>query len=315
MADGVVAVFLFYGLVFGIRRGFYKELIAFGALLLGALVARALRGAIGTALATKLGVPVIFAEVVAVAAIFIVVALIVNVIGRVLLNRLKNPDGESVVEEGADEIADAIADKGKKGPMTLLTDPIAKATSGAFYWTDKLLGAALGLVKSAVAVAFIFALVVYWSQWTGSKTAFAQSIEDSWSHKAFHEAVEPRLRQTEEYRFLANLEAANDIARVVKADPKKLDSVKTHPSAAPIANSPRTQALAQDAAVQKACAHGDIAGLLENPKVREALADPEFRKAIADADLEKVLDDLAPLPGMAAPPPAPKDGDAGGEKK
>jgi uncharacterized membrane protein required for colicin V production len=314
MADGVVAVFLFYGLVFGIRRGFYKELIAFGALILGALVARALRGAVGTALATKLGVPVIFAEILAVAAIFLVVALILNVIGRVLLNRLKNPDGESIVEEGADEIADAIADKGKKGPMTLLTDPIAKATSGAVYWTDKLLGAALGLLKSLVAVAFIFALVVYWSHWTGSESAFAKSIEDSWSHRAFHETIEPQLEKTEEYRFLANLEAANNLARVVKGDPKKIEIVKTHPAVAPIAANPRTQALAQDVEVQKAFARGDLAALLVNPKVRDALADPEFRKAIADADLEKVLDDLAPLPGLEPPPPAAKDG-AGGQKK
>jgi uncharacterized membrane protein required for colicin V production len=303
MADLVAAIFLFYGLVFGLRRGFYKELIAFGSLVVAAFMARMLRRPVGDMIGARTGLGATVGEVAAAMGIFLVVALILNIIGRTILNKLKNPDGENALEEGADSIADAIQDKGKKGPMTLLTDPIAKATSGVVYWTDKLLGAVLGVAKSVVAVALIFVLVTYWARWTGQENAFTTSIRDSFVAKGFHEVVEPHLLETDEYRFLRNIDRVERLADEAKGDPGKAKQIADHPAVQPMRIHPRVVALGNDPSVADAWKRGDVKGLLLNKNVRELLADPSFRDAFADADLDKVLKDLV---RASSPNPAPE---------
>ena len=62
LADLVFLLCLFYGVVLGARRGFFKEVVAVLAVIVGVAVARLTRVPAGAALASKTGMPLLLAE-------------------------------------------------------------------------------------------------------------------------------------------------------------------------------------------------------------------------------------------------------------
>ena len=105
-------------------------------------------------------VPLMLAEVAAVVMLWVAVFFVVAVLGRLLLKKIRGKGLDDNLDEGAEAVADAIGGDTSKGPMTLLTDPIA-SKRGMFYWSDKIFGAGLGLLKGVVTGYLLFALVLY----------------------------------------------------------------------------------------------------------------------------------------------------------
>ncbi|HBP17909.1 MAG TPA: hypothetical protein DEA08_08955, partial [Planctomycetes bacterium] len=107
-ADGVFALILFYSAVFGLRRGFYKEVVQCVALVVAILAAKAGRAPFGAAMAEKSGLPLMLAEVAAVVMLWVAVFFVVAVPGRLLLKKIRGKGLDDNLDEGAEAVADAI---------------------------------------------------------------------------------------------------------------------------------------------------------------------------------------------------------------
>lgn len=303
LADLVLALVLFYSLVFGMRRGFFKELVQTIALGVSISVARMARLPAGAKVAEATGAPPLLAEIVAVFLVWMLAFLVVAVVGRLLLKKLRGKGVDDNLDQGAEAIADAVSGDTTRGPVTLLTDPIA-SKNGIFYWSDKLLGGGLGLVKGAVTGFILFALIV-WADRVGLSTSFAASIEASHGATIYRAHVDPLLRSFPEYRLAASFGTMRRIAGLLREVPTRDAALLAHHELASLRNHAKFQAAAQDPEVRRAWAARDLQALLREPEVRELLADEEARGRLAAVDWERVHDDLAS--GRA---PAPTDGAA-----
>jgi len=291
MADAVCGLILFYSLVFGARRGFFKEVVQFVALIAAVLIARGARVPVGGSISAKTGVPVMAAEVVAVVVVWVVAFVAVAVVGRLLLKKLRGDGIDDELDEGAEAIADAIGGDTYKGPVTLLTDPIATKT-GVYYWLDKVLGAGLGFAKGIVTVIVLFSLVLYADRARGWESSFAKSVEGSGSASVFSNHLDPYLRSFPEYRILTSLRAMKGIAEEVRAEPRRFLAFARHRELEGLKNHPRIAELAQEADVKAAWEARDLKALLGDPRVRGLLQDAALRERIAEVNWDRVLEDV-----------------------
>lgn len=309
LADLVFLLALFYGLVLGARRGFFKEVVQVVAVVVGVAVARLARVPAGAVVSSKTGAPLLLAEVAAVCLVWVAAFLVTAVVGRLLLKKLRGKGVDDRLDDGAEKLADAIAGDTTKGPVTLLTDPIA-SKRGFFYWSDKLLGALLGLLKGVITGYAIFGLVL-WADRIGYPSAFARSVEASHAGALFVERLDPLLRASPEYQLATKTADVHEIARLVEADPARIQRVADHPELAALARDPQVQALGRDPEVRAAWERRDLKALLADPRVHALLADPVFREKAAAVDWAKVraavADGRPATPGAGASPgPAPR---------
>ncbi|MGE0713343.1 MAG: CvpA family protein [Planctomycetota bacterium] len=314
-ADGVFLLILFYSLVFGARRGFFKEVIHAVALVVAIAAAKAGREPLGAALAAKSGLPLMLAEVAAVIMVWVAVFFIVAVVGRLALKKVRGSGIDDELDEGAEAVADALGGDTSKGPVTLLTDPIA-SKRGFFYWSDKLLGAGLGLLKGLITGYVLFGLILYADRARGWDSSFARSIEQSHAASLWKEHIEGTfLNSIPEYRIAKSLDDMKAIGAHFKAtkDPARFKKFVEDPRLKSLREYPGIKALADDAGVAEAWAARDLKKLLANAKVRALLSDPELRKRLSDVEWEQLRRELeAEVKGAKAPlalPPgaAPED--------
>lgn len=294
-ADIVFGVFVFFGLVFGLRRGIYKELIAFAALVVAVAAARTFRDLVADLIRGSVGLEAHVAQFVAAAAIFVLVAFVLNVLGRLLLRKLKDPDAENRIEGAAQKVVEGADGKTKVGPITFITNPIANAEKGLVYWTDKLGGGLLGVVKGSVAAYCVFGLVYYADMALDGHWSFTDSIRQSRSAEAFTNWVAPLLRQVNEFRMLENVSRLDWIAHDPETKPNTIERISQDEGWAPVKAVPTVQRVLQDADVKRAwdsrdgSGRRDVAALIRLPTVRALLADPEFRRAFADVDVDAIV--------------------------
>ncbi|MCO5167229.1 MAG: CvpA family protein [Planctomycetes bacterium] len=301
MADLVFAIVVFYAVVFGARRGFYKEVVQLVALLVGISVARTARVPAGAALASKLGVPVLAAEVVAVVGVWVAAFFVTALLGRLLLKKLRGKGVDDRLDAGAEGLADAISGDTTKGPVTLLTDKVV-SSRGIFYWSDKLLGALLGLVKGALTGYILFGVALYADR-LGYESRFARSVEDSYAGALFVRELDPVLRQFAEYQLAVKVRDMREIARLVQEDPRRFEAFAGHHELTALARDPRVQALAGDPELRAAWERRDLKGLLLDPRVHALLGDPEVREKVAAVDWGRVREAVDRGP---APAPTPR---------
>ncbi|HZU97194.1 MAG TPA: CvpA family protein [Planctomycetota bacterium] len=300
VADIIFFLFTLYGLVFGLRRGFYKELVAFTALVVAVAAARTWRDPAGDFIVDKIHIPASVSRVAGAMAIFVVVFLIVNIVGRFILKRVRDPDRENVAEKAADELADAIEGKDKPGPVTLLTNPVARAHKSVVYWSDKLLGGLLGIVKGAAATYAIFAVVYFVDLHAGHMKYLKDQFRESHAKALYSNFLEGWLRQLPEYRVFENAGKTELLVERTKGDPALIDKLAALPAWAAVKQTPAFQQLAADPEIQalwtKTDSQGkrDLAALLDSPKVRHLFSDPAFEAAFADADVDSVHQAMNP---------------------
>ena len=210
--------------------------------------------------------------------------------GRLILKKLRGTGVDDRLDDGAERFADRIGGDTQKGPITLLTDPLA-SKNGFFYWSDKLLGLLLGLVKGALTGFILLGGVVYAEQW-GYSTALAESVRASRTAELFETHVDPYLRAIPEYDLARDVTEIKATAEAIHAQPSKLRDLVEHPQLAGFRRDPRLQALGQDPKVREAWNKRECSKLLLDPKVQELLRDPAFRAKVAQVDWDRVRRDL-----------------------
>lgn len=280
MADAVFALAVFYGLVLGARRGFYKEVVNVLALLVAISVARMTRVPAGMFVAQKTGAPPLLAEVMAVVAVWVVVFFVAALLGRLILKKIRGKGVDDRIEDGAELVADAIGGDTTKGPITLITDPIA-SKNGFFYWSDKLLGSLLGLVKGILTGYVIFGIALYADR-IGYPSAFARSVEGSYAGALFKRQLDPLLRQFAEYQIAVQVSDMREIARLVHEDPRRFEVFVNHPELTSLARDPAIQALLQDPKLREAWERRDLKALLAEPKVHSLVAEERVRQHVGN---------------------------------
>lgn len=308
-ADILFVAFVLYGLIFGLRRGFYKELIALVALVVGVGVARTFNATAGEFLHEK-GLPGPVAHVMGPVIVWVIVFFLVNVIGRIALKKVRDPDAENTIEAAAGKAASAVEGDTKAGPMTLLTNPIAHAQRSLVYWSDKLLGGALGIVKGAAAAYALFAIVYVAEMHLASDPGgLRQAISESRAKELYVDYLAGILRELPEYRLLENVANTERLADETKGEPQLVDRLALNDAWAKVKATTAFQKLTTDPEIQtawaKTTADGkrDLKTLLASPKVRELIADPQFVEAFSNTDVSAVRKALTGKPQDA---PAPK---------
>ena len=293
-ADLLFGFLVFYGLIFGLRRGFYKELIAFTALIVAIGAARTWRDPAGELIHQNLSfLPAGFAHALGAVVVWIVAFFLVNLVGRLLLKKARNPDAENKIEGAAGKVADSVEGDTKAGPMTLLTNPIASAQRRLVYWSDKLLGGLLGVIKGAAAGYAIFAVIYFVDLQMGSLKSFKDSIAASKSAAFYQAYLSGLLQQLPEYRLVDHAAKTEELKSIVDQnktkDPQLIDRVSANPNWAAIKATAAFQGVALDPEIQALWAKRDLEGLMLSPKVRHLLADDAFQQAFANTDVDSVI--------------------------
>lgn len=302
-ADGVFALVLLSSLILGARRGFFKEVIHLLAVLIGIWLAKTLRAPAGAWIAGTTGLPRVPSEVLGILGVWIAGFLVTAVVGRLVLKKLRGKGVDDRLDSGAEAIADVIGGDTTKGPVTRFTEPIA-GKRGLFYWSDKLLGMGLGVLKGAVSAYVLFGLVL-WADRVGWPSGFARSIESSLAASLFQRHVGPLLLSWPEYRIATSVDDMKAIVDTVKQDPRRVEVLAKHEELRALESDPRVQEAMQDPEVRRLWAERDLGGLLLNPKVQALLSDPEVRRRVAEVDWERVKSDVGATPPAPSPPEAP----------
>jgi uncharacterized membrane protein required for colicin V production len=300
MADAVFLLAVFYGLVLGARRGLYKEVVNVLALLVAISVARMSRVPAGVLVAQKTGAPPLLAEVMAVVAVWVVVFFAAALVGRLILKKIRGKGVDDRIEDGAELVADAIGGDTTKGPITLLTDPIA-SKNGFFYWSDKILGSLLGLVKGILTGYVIFGIALYADR-IGYPSAFARSVEGSYAGALFKSQLDPLLRQFAEYQIAVQVADMREIARLVHEDPKRFEVFVNHPELTTLARDPAVQALLQDPKVRAAWDARDLKALLVEPRVHALIGEERVRQHVGAVRWAAVREAVASGKLLEQPP-------------
>ncbi|MEZ6188550.1 MAG: CvpA family protein [Planctomycetota bacterium] len=306
-ADLVFLLILFYSVVFGARRGFYKEVIQTLALLGALLLARYLHGTVGGSVASALGVPEILGEIAGGVVVFVVGFLVIAIVGRLILKKVKGQGADDRLDDGAEAVADAIAGDTKQGPVTLLTNPIA-GKNGIVYWSDKILGAGLGFVKGCVTGLLLFGVIVYADR-CGWTTSFARSIEASHVATLYKSQVEPYLESYPEFKIVRSLDEIWNLSQELETQ-AQAEQLRNHPELQSLKNHPKVQELLRDPDAQAAFRARDVKTLLQNPKVRALLADDEFRARLGEVDWSSVRADINGLQPQSSGQPEAGDDEA-----
>jgi hypothetical protein len=307
-ADIFFVCCVLYGLIFGLRRGFYKELIVLIALVVGVGVARAFNATAGEFLHDK-GVPGPIAHVMGPVFVWVVVFFLVNLIGRLVLKKARDPDAENRIEAAAGKAADLVEGDTKAGPMTLLTNPIAHAQRSFVYWSDKLLGGALGVVKGATAAYACFAIIyVAEMHLAADPLGMRQAISESRAKEVYVDYLAWIMEKVPEYRLVENVASTEKLADETKGEPQVVDRLALDNAWAQVKATTAFQRLANDPEIKALWAKTidgkrDLKTLLTSPKVRELIADPEFVEAFANTDVNSVRNALV---GKSKDAPAPK---------
>ena len=302
-ADGVFALVLFSALILGARRGFFKEVVHLLAVLAGIWLARRVGDPAGVWLAGVTGLPRVPAHVAAVLGVWIAGFLVMAVVGRLVLKKLRGKGVDDRLDSGAEAIADVIGGDTTKGPLTRITDPIA-SKRGLFYWSDKLLGMGLGALKGTLTAYALFGLVL-WADRLGWTSGLARSIEGSLAASVFQRHAAPLLQSWPEWRIATSVDEMEAIARVVREDPRRVQTLTEHEQLRALKNDPRVIEAQNDPEVRRLWAERDLGGLLMNPKVQALLADPEIRRRVGEVDWDRVRADVEGAPPAGPQPPVP----------
>lgn len=315
-ADAVFALVLFYSLVFGLRRGFYKEVVQTLALVIAIVAAAKSYETGGATLASQTGLPLLAAEAAAAVSIWVAVFFVTAVVGRLILKKLRGKGLDDNLGEGAEAVADAIGGDTTKGPMTLLTDPIA-SKRGIFYWSDKILGAGLGLLKGAVSAYLLFGLILYADRARAWESSFARSIETSYAARLFTDHIEATfLNSIPAYRIAKSVDDLKGIADLVddkEHGPERLERLAKDPRLKTIREHPKVKALAQVPELKAAWEAQRLGELLKNERIRDLLRDRDLRQRISNVEWEEIRVELKKTPAeleaekaaKAAPSPSP----------
>ena len=291
MADAVFAVILLYSFIAGARRGFYKEVVQTLALVVSIYVTRMFYEEAGAKLAASTGMPEMLGHAVGGVLLWVVSFFVAAVLGRLILKKIRGKGVDDALDGGAEALADALGGDTTKGPVTLLTDPIATKT-GIFYWSDKILGALLGLLKGLCTAYVVFGIFVYADRAKNWNSYFVKSIESSWAAQLYEGAIEPYLATFPEYTIATSLGHMNKIGELIYEEPWRFAALATHPELIAIAKSEKVAALAKDEAILKQWRAGDVKGLLKDERVRALFGDKTFRKTVGDVNWEKVHADV-----------------------
>ncbi len=295
-ADLLFGFLVFYGLIFGLRRGFYKELIAFTALVVAIGAARTWRDPAGELIHQNASfLPAGFAHALGAIIVWVIAFFLVNLVGRLLLKKARDPDAENKIEKAAGKAADAVEGDTKAGPMTLLTNPIASAQRRLVYWSDKLLGGLLGVVKGAAAGYAIFAVIYFVDLQMGSSSlkSFKDSIAASHAAAFYQAYLSGLLQQLPEYRLVDHAAKTEELKTIVDQnktkDPQLIDRIASNPNWAAIKATAAFQGVALDPEIQGFWAQRDLEKLIFSPKVRHLLSDDAFQTAFANTDVDAVI--------------------------
>ncbi len=314
-ADIVFVVFVLYGLIFGLRRGFYKELIAFVALVVAVGAARTWKDPAGRLIQSKIaflgsGTAHAFGAIL----VWLVTFFLVTLIGRLILKKIRNPDAENNLEKAADGVSDAAQGDTQMGPVTLLTNPVAKAHKSVVYWSDKLLGGVLGVVKGAAACYAIFAVIYFVDLHVPQIAPVKEAVSNSRAKQIYAEYLAGILRSTfTEYRVLENAAHTERLVRQAEAkgaQPQLIDRLGAHPAWTNVKATQAWKDLAADPQMQQRWnqtgpdGKRDVMGLFRDARVRHLLADEQFQDAFADTNIEDVIRAVS-----EPPPPAPPKND------
>lgn len=291
-ADAILIFILLYSLCFGARRGFYSELKNAMSLAMAIGLARIFYHTAALEIAPYFDICrcEIIADVIGWLSVFLAAYIVFSLVGTLILWRVK--------KRGEEDQEDAEEDP-SRGPVTKVLNGFLGGR-GLFYWSDKILGAAVGLVKGFLFGYIILVILASIDRLTQSHWEFHVSFENSVSRRIFLEEVDPYLQSYPTYRLFRSLKAKHKLVQAIEEDPKRFQKVIDHPELLKLKTRKEIQILAKDDELKEIYQRKDLQALMTHPKVLQLLGRDELLGLLADIDSERIHRDIT------APPPVKK---------
>lgn len=300
LIDVLCGIFLLLFLLYGMRRGAFKEIVGVAALAAAIYAAVKLYDPAGRAIENLAGWPAGLSKVAGGLLVLMLVYFILLLVGRLGLKMIRKTPGE-MVEEAAEETADQAYYDTKPGPITMLTNPLPKKED-FYYWFDKVLGGIFGVLKAALTYCVLFLVASTLADPGGPAM---QRLESSKAFCLYRDYVDPALRLIPEYRLLASIRDLRHLVAAIDRDPERTSRALSHEEIQALGALPKVQELANDPEIREDWENRRFSSLLVNAKVWALLRDPEVRRRLSEVNYQRIIDSLNPPPPAApTPPPA-----------
>jgi uncharacterized membrane protein required for colicin V production len=270
IADLAIVGVIFFATLFGLARGIFKEIIALASLVGATWVAVHGYSRVGPYLAGWLALPADAGLALGALVTWVAAYGACLFLGGRLVKKLRGPKPRE--------------DDSQAGPVSRKLAPIRY---GIVYWTDKVLGAALGLAKGVlVVVVFLFVASDHSLGRVGAATRGSHSME------IFREHVRPELATVPEVRVVLSFGKIRRIAAACEQDPARWERVAKDPALEHVRAYPPMQELAKDQELIEAVKGSHWADAARDKHLIALLKDREFIRLLAEVDYDRLLADV-----------------------
>jgi membrane protein required for colicin V production len=238
--------------VIGLLSGFWRQAVRLGALVGAYLLSGPVGKPFGPMLSNSLGVSNIVGQVVGTGLAFIIIYMILSTIGWVFIRRRRR----RAEQEG-------------------MTQAVTKTV-------ERVLGAGLGAAK-ALAIIYLLLCVVVLAEEPIKKRApkLAQVLQAS------HLAGFARNHNVLSGLHLSKIDNMVAMTKLV-SDPRLREKVGHDPKMRKFANHPKIKRALSDRALIESAQRNDLAAIISNPALNDALNDPEVRDLFNHIDFAKL---------------------------
>jgi len=289
MVDAVIGGGVLLLTLLGLRRGILREILGAGALAVATILALRHGAALSAIVSTELQTSAEVGYGVATAGIWIGVYLGIQVVGRILIARLKR----------------APADEGG------ISGAAQGAVSSLVRTVDRTLGAGLGLAKGA-----LYASIILFLGLDAHVGWLEARLAPTISANVYRRLMQPIGDLVPEIRMARSVGCLRRIRAGLKTHPDRVDRVVRHPAVLALLRLDAVQALRQDKDLQAAVKEGRLDRVLRSPRVLALLKDRRVRQELAKVPFDEIVRDVEasgpPAWLFPAPGHQPSDDLAGG---
>ncbi len=299
MADLAILAVLVFGLVAGLRRGFFKEAISIFGLVVASYVSLYAYAAAGPIFAEKFGMKADVGYLVAGIVVWCGAYFAAVLVGRLAWRSLRGKGPLSRIENAAGGAADVASGNTGPAPVTVMLRPLP-TRAGVLYWLDKVLGGALGVAQAALVV-----LVVFFAAMSLPMGKTGHRIRDSNFYSVFKTDLAPELATIPEVKVVRSIGDMSRLLDAVEEKPERMQRVKDHPQFDKIESYVPFREFREDPDLQTALKGKHFGEALRNPKLIALMKDGTFRRLLSEIDWQLVLRDVTiepPLPGVPGAP-------------
>lgn len=275
--DTIVCVVCGFGFLYGLRRGFFREVIGLVAIVAAVWAGTNASPALGAGFAQRFSMSPTMGVITAGCLAAVATYVVVLVVGLLVFKWL--------MRSPADRIAQAVGADGaaEQGAVSVALKVLPTRRS-ILYVIDKVLGAFLGVAKAAAysAVALVGLASMNLGTWSEAARASA-------AYAAYNTHIAAHVEAIPEVRLVKRLPGWTQLAKQVGDNPQLARDLFDGPEFGPIREYEPLQAVIDSERVRELWDRQAFAELVDVPEVKTLFSDRKLLHLIADVDVQRLL--------------------------